>query len=75
MLRNLNPKGWNSQVCRGFPGMFESSNVSRRNVSSRIGRVYWIVVSFTKSKRHLGQHMFSGFHRAAFQKHIMRPTL
>ena len=32
-------KKWNSQVHRGFPGNFESSNVSRCNVSRRIGRI------------------------------------
>ena len=35
---NLNSKGWNSQAHRGFPGKFESSNVSRDNVSTEIGR-------------------------------------
>ena len=34
----LDFKGWNSQAHRGFPGKFESSNVSRLNVSRRIGR-------------------------------------
>ena len=30
---NLNCKGWNSQAHRGFPGCFESSNLSRDNGS------------------------------------------
>ena len=36
---NLNLKGWNSQVHRGFPRKSESSNVSRDNVSREIGRI------------------------------------
>ena len=35
---NLNLKGWNFQAHREFPGKFESSNVSRDNVSRGIGR-------------------------------------
>ena len=35
---NLNSKGWNSQAHREVPGKFESSNVSRENVSRGIGR-------------------------------------
>ena len=35
---SINLKGWNSQAHRGFPGKFESSNVSRDNVSREIGR-------------------------------------
>ena len=35
---NLDFKGWNSQAHREFPGKFESSNVSRDNVSREIGR-------------------------------------
>ena len=38
LKHNLNLKGWNSQVHRGFPRKFESSNVSRGNVSREIGR-------------------------------------
>ena len=38
LKHNLNSKGWNSHVHRGFPGKFESSNVSRDNVSREIGR-------------------------------------
>ena len=34
----LNLKGWNSQTRREFPGKFESSNLSRDNVSREIGR-------------------------------------
>ena len=34
----INTKGWNSQAPRGFPGKFESSNVSRDNISREIGR-------------------------------------
>ena len=33
-------KGWNSQAHREFPGKFESSNVSRGNVSREIGRSF-----------------------------------
>ena len=32
-------KGWNFHVHRGFPGIIESSNVSRDNVSREIGRI------------------------------------
>ena len=32
-------RGWNSQAHRGLPGKFESSNVSRDNVSRRIGLI------------------------------------
>ena len=35
---NINCKGWNSHVHRGFPGKSESSNLSRDNVSREIGR-------------------------------------
>ena len=35
---NLNSKGWNSHVHREFPGKFESSSLSRDNVSREIGR-------------------------------------
>ena len=35
---NLNLKGWTSHVHRGFHSKFESSNVSRDNVSREIGR-------------------------------------
>ena len=35
---NLNLKGWNFKAHREFPGKFESSNVSRDNVSREIGR-------------------------------------
>ena len=38
LKHNLNIKGWNSHVHRGFPGKFESSNLSRDNVSGEIGR-------------------------------------
>ena len=37
LQHNLNLKGWNSHAHRGFPGKFESSNVSRDNVSREIG--------------------------------------
>ena len=36
---NLNSKGWYSQARMGFPGKFESSNVSRDNRSREIGRI------------------------------------
>ena len=35
----LKSKGWNLHVHRGFPGKFESSNVSRDNASWVIGRI------------------------------------
>ena len=38
LKHNVNFKGWNSQDCRGFPGKFESSNLSRDNLSREIGR-------------------------------------
>ena len=34
----MNFKGWNSQAHSGSPGMFDSSNISRDNVSREIGR-------------------------------------
>ena len=37
-MQNLNFKGWNSQVHREFPRKFESSNLSRDNLSREIGR-------------------------------------
>ena len=37
--QDLNSKGWNSQAHGGFPGKFESSNVSRDNVRREIGRI------------------------------------
>ena len=39
LKHNLNLKGWNSQAHRDYPGEFESSNVSRGNVSRSIGRI------------------------------------
>ena len=38
LKHNLNLKGWNSHVHRKFTGRFESSNVSRDNVSREMGR-------------------------------------
>ena len=38
LKHNLNSKGWNSQAHREFPRKFESSNLSRDNVSREIGR-------------------------------------
>ena len=37
-IYNLNLKGWNSQVLRGFPRNLESTNLSRDNCSREIGR-------------------------------------
>ena len=34
----MTSKGWNSHVHRGLPGKFESSDLSRDNVSRKIGR-------------------------------------
>ena len=39
LQHNLNLKGWNSQVHRGFTGKLDSSNVSRDNVSRGIRRM------------------------------------
>ena len=39
LKHNLNLKGWNSQAHGGFPGKFESGNVSRDNASREIGRI------------------------------------
>ena len=39
LKHNLNSKGWNSKDQRAFPGKFESSNLSRDNVSREIGRI------------------------------------
>ena len=33
-------KGWNSHVHGEFPGKFESSNLSRDNLSREIGRMH-----------------------------------
>ena len=38
LKQNLNIEGWNSQVRREFPRSFESSNLSRDNLSGEIGR-------------------------------------
>ena len=51
LKHNLNFKGWNSQAHRQFPGEFESSNVSRGNVSREIGRsavwtAAWTIISY-----------------------------
>ena len=34
----LSFKGWNSHVPRGFPGNYESTNLSMHNLSREIGR-------------------------------------
>ena len=39
LRQNLNLKGWNSHVHRKFPGSFGSTNLSRDNLSSEIGRI------------------------------------
>ena len=39
LQHNLNLKRWNSQAHGGFPGKFESSNVSRDSVSREIGYI------------------------------------
>ena len=41
-------KGWNSQVHRGFPAKFESSNLSRDNLSREIGPTGWILGKLSK---------------------------
>ena len=38
LKQNLNFKGWSSHVHRGFPGSFESSYLSKDNLSREIGR-------------------------------------
>ena len=38
LRKNLNLMGWNYHVHRGFPGMFESANLSRDNLSREIRR-------------------------------------
>ena len=38
LKQNLNVKGWNSRVRREFPPRFESSNLSRDNLSRGVGR-------------------------------------
>ena len=43
-------KGWNSQAHRGFPGKFESSNVSRDNVTREIGCIV-VCICLTASRR------------------------
>ena len=40
LKNNINIKGWNAQARRGFPGKFESSDLSRDNVSREIGRTF-----------------------------------
>ena len=37
LKQNLNTMGWNSQVYGGFLGKFESANLSRDNLSKRLG--------------------------------------
>ena len=44
---NLKFKGWNSQAHREFPGKFDSSNVSRDNVSREIVRKWDVALSRT----------------------------
>ena len=41
LKQNLKFKGWNSQAHREFPGKFESSNLSRDNLSRETGRSYF----------------------------------
>ena len=38
LKHNLNFNRWNSHVHRGFPGKFESTNLSRDDLSGEIGR-------------------------------------
>ena len=40
---NLKFKGWNSHVYKGFPGKFESTNLSRDNLSTEMGRSAQVV--------------------------------
>ena len=56
LKHNVNLKGWNSQAHRGFPGKFESSNVSRGNVSREIGRTLQINVLLDHSRETTGGH-------------------
>ena len=44
LKHNLNLKGWNSHAHRGLPGKFESSNLSRDDMSREIGRTTCIIV-------------------------------
>ena len=46
---NLNLKGWDSHVHRGFPGKFDSSNVSGDNICRGIGRIPQTNVSASAS--------------------------
>ena len=53
---NLNVEGWNSLAHRGFPEKFESSNVSRENVSREIGNrvcVYAYILSWHSMYDHM----------------------
>ena len=38
MYMYIHDKGWNSQIHRGFPGSFDSTHLSRDNLSREIGR-------------------------------------
>ena len=49
--RNLNLKGWKSHVLREVPGKFESSNLSRDNLSREIGRKAETVVGRQRSEQ------------------------
>ena len=39
LKHNIKFKGWNSRAYRGFPGIVESMNLSRDNLSMEIGRI------------------------------------
>ena len=46
-IYNLCLTGWNSQAQRGFPGKFDSSNVSGDSVRREIGRIPNLVLSWS----------------------------
>ena len=61
LKHNINYKGWNFHVHREIPGKFESSNVSRRNVSRRIGRTATLI---------LEQHVSGGAERSDMEHSV-----
>ena len=53
---NLNSKGWNSHVHRGFPGNSESTNLSR-GLSREIGRTFETVACLTLGVESCERHI------------------
>ena len=50
-IMNINVKGWNSHVHKDLPGYFESTNLSRDDLSREIGRKRHLSVSDASLRR------------------------